>query len=47
MAQAERTLLSPEKLVDGLNRVFPFDMVYKEAARLLIDMVLIFRQRQE
>jgi hypothetical protein len=47
MAQAEGTLLSPEKLVDGLNRVFPFDMVHKEAARLLVDMVLTFRQRQE
>ena len=47
VAQAERTLLSPEKLVDGLNRVFPFDMIHKEVAGLLVNMVLTFRQRQE
>jgi hypothetical protein len=47
VAQAEGTLLSPEKLVDGLNRVFPFDMMHKEAAKLLVNMVLTFRERQE
>jgi hypothetical protein len=47
VAKAEGTLLSPEKLVDGLNRVFPFDMMHKKAARLLVNMVLTFRERQE
>jgi len=36
--------LSPAKLVDGLNRVFPFDMTHKEAAKPLVNMVLTFRR---
>ena len=47
VAQAEETLLSPEKLVDGLNRIFPFDIIHDKAAKLLVNMVLTFKERQE
>lgn len=45
VAQAEGTLLSPEKLVDGLNLVFPFDIIHKEAVKLWVNIVLTFRER--
>jgi hypothetical protein len=47
VAQAEGTLFSPEKLVDSLNRIFPFDIIHNEAARLLVNMVLVFREHQD
>lgn len=47
IANAEGTTLSPERLVDGLNRVFPFDVVHRKAAWQTMNMVLSFRERQE
>jgi hypothetical protein len=47
IVKAEKTTLSPEKLVDGINRVFPFDIIHKKAAFSMVGMVLSFRERQE
>jgi hypothetical protein len=46
IAKAEGIILFPEKLVDGLNCVFPFDIMHKTAARLTANMVLSFRECQ-
>jgi hypothetical protein len=47
IAKAEGTTLSPERLVDGLNRVFPFDTMHRKAAWILVNMVFSFREYQE
>jgi hypothetical protein len=47
IANAEGITLSPERLVDGLNRVFPFDIMHKKAAWQTVNKVLSFRERQE
>jgi hypothetical protein len=47
IAGAEGIQLSPERLVDGLNRVFPFDNMHKRAALQMVDMVFSFSERQE
>jgi hypothetical protein len=39
--------LSPERLVDGLNRVFPFDIMHERMARLLVNMAFSFKELQE
>ncbi|EPE31825.1 hypothetical protein GLAREA_11907 [Glarea lozoyensis ATCC 20868] len=46
-AAAEEIPLSPEKLVDSMNRVFPFDMIHQQAARVLVNMVFKFEECQE
>jgi hypothetical protein len=42
ISESERAHLSPKGLVDGLNRVFPFDANHKKAAWALEKMVLSF-----
>ncbi|KAI3326855.1 hypothetical protein HD806DRAFT_488381 [Xylariaceae sp. AK1471] len=47
MANAEGIILSPQGLVEGLNRVFPIDVMHKRAARLVSNMVFSFDELQE
>jgi hypothetical protein len=46
MAKGEGTDLSAEKLVESLNRVFPFDFNHSRAAQQLHDMVFSFQDLQ-
>lgn len=47
IARSEGTSLSAERLVEGLNRVFPFDSNHAKAANVLHGMVFSFQERQE
>jgi hypothetical protein len=46
IAIAEKTQLSLEKLIDGLNRVFPFDTNHEKLARASVDRILTFGKCQ-
>lgn len=47
IARSQGTSLSAKRLVDGLNRVFPFDSIHTKAANILHNMVFSFHERQE
>ena len=47
IARAEGNTLSAEMLVDGLNRVFPFDTMHEKMARIMVNMVLSFEELEE
>jgi hypothetical protein len=47
MAEGEGADLSAEQLVDGLNRVFPFDFIHSRAAQMLHGMMFSFQELQE
>jgi hypothetical protein len=47
IANAVCITLFPERLVDGLNRVFPFDIMHRKMAWQMVNMVLSFGERQE
>ena len=47
IANVEGVVLSVQRLVDGLNRVFPFDMMHVNVARVLLNMVISFGDLQE
>ncbi|KAL8882099.1 MAG: hypothetical protein Q9198_000841 [Flavoplaca austrocitrina] len=47
IARSEGTTLSAERLVEGLNRVFPFDFNHTKAANVLHGMVFSFQGLQE
>jgi len=47
IARAEGIALAPETLVDGLNRVFPFDENHKLMARQTVNMVFSFDELRE
>ena len=47
IANADGVILSVQRLVEGLNRVFPFDMMHVIAARVLVNMVISFGDLQE
>lgn len=47
IANAKTTTLSLKQLVDGINRIFPFDILHQRVAFSLVGMLLLFRERQE
>jgi hypothetical protein len=47
IADAGKTTLSPERLVDGINRIFPFDILHKTVASSMVGMRLSFAEREE
>src|SRR5438067_4456497 len=47
IARAEGDALSAEGLVDGLNRIFPFDIMHERMARMMVNMVFLFEELQE
>jgi hypothetical protein len=47
IANAEGVILSAQRLIEGLNRVFPFDIMHATAARLLVNTVFSFGELQE
>jgi hypothetical protein len=47
IARANGDVLSAERVVDGLNRVFPFDIMHERMARLVVNMSFSFEEHQE
>jgi hypothetical protein len=47
IAEVETTALCAETLVDGLSRVFPFDKIHNQTARILENMALSFKELQQ
>jgi hypothetical protein len=47
IARVEGNVLSAERLVDGLNRVFPFDSMHRRMAGIMVNMVFSFEELQE
>lgn len=47
VARAEGEALTAQRLVDGLNRVFPFDIIHQRMARTMVNMVFSFEELHE
>lgn len=47
VSSAETTSLTPEGLIDGLLRVFPFDAMHEKMAREMMQMPISFAELQE